>query len=344
MNLITGATGLVGAHVAYALIQQGKPVVAIKRTHSDIQKTKHLFSYYNFDGHLLFNQIKWIDADVTDIYSLLEAFNGIDTVYHCAGFISFNSRDREQMLKVNAQGTANVVNAALEKNIKHLVHVSSIATLQNPDIKLNIDESVYWKYSPEAGAYAISKYNGEREVWRGMEEGLNISIVNPGVIVGPGFWKQGSGQLFTKLDKGLSFYTDGSTGYIDVRDVAEIMIRLSDEKIFGKRFVLTENNYSFKEFLNLVALAMGKKAPGIRAGKILLNTGKWFETIFAAFSKRERILTKETIQAAININTFNNTLIKNTLNYTFIPIKDSVDFSVKCFLKDQKLTIDLKWS
>jgi dihydroflavonol-4-reductase len=250
MNLITGATGLVGAHVALQLLQQNKSVVAIKRDVSDISKTKKLFSYYTSDANILFNKIKWVDADVCDIYSLLDALEGIETVYHCAGFVSFNSKDNKQMHRINAEGTANVVNACLEKNIKALCHVSSIATLQNPDITKNIDESVYWKSSPNASDYAISKYNGEREVWRGTEEGLNAVIVNPGIILGPGFWHQSSGKLIETCYKGNPFYTNGSSATIDAKDVASCMIQLTEKKEFSKRFVLIENNYSFKEILS----------------------------------------------------------------------------------------------
>jgi nucleoside-diphosphate-sugar epimerase len=259
MNLITGATGLVGAHVALQLLQENKLVVAIKREGSDISKTKKLFSYYTSDANILFNKIKWVDADVCDIYSLLEALEGVNTVYHCAGFVSFNSKDNKQMHRINAEGTANVVNACLEKKINALCHVSSIATLQNPDITKNIDESVYWKSSPNASDYAISKYNGEREVWRGIEEGLNAVIVNPGIILGPGFWHQSSGKLIEASYKGNPFYTKGSSATIDARDVASCMIQLTEKKEFSKRFVLIENNYSFKEILSLVHKALGKK-------------------------------------------------------------------------------------
>ena len=95
MNLVTGATGLVGAHLVLQLLQQGKSVVAIKRQGSDVLKTKKLFSYYTSASENLFNKIKWVDADVLDIFSLLEALEGIETVYHCAGFVSFNSMDRK---------------------------------------------------------------------------------------------------------------------------------------------------------------------------------------------------------------------------------------------------------
>jgi dihydroflavonol-4-reductase len=336
MNLITGATGLVGAHITLQLLQQNKNVVAIKRNKSDVIKTKKLFSYYTTDADVLFNKIKWVDADICDIYSLLDALDGIETVYHCAGFVSFNSKDSQQMHRVNSEGTANVVNACLEKNIKALCHVSSIATLQNPDITKNIDESVYWKSSPRANDYAISKYNGEREVWRGNEEGLNVVIVNPGIILGPGFWNQSSGKLIRSCYKGNPFYTNGTSATIDAKDVASCMILLTENKHFNKRFVLIENNYSFKEILSEVHKALGKKEPNIEAGKVLLTLGKWIDGLRCAISGNEQLITKETVNAGLDQNSYNNDSVKSTLNYQFIPFQETVKFVCQSYLDDVK--------
>jgi dihydroflavonol-4-reductase len=336
MNLITGATGLVGAHVALQLLKQNKGVVAIKRSTSDVLKTKKLFSYYTSDSENLFNKIKWIDADVTEIYSLLDALDGIETVYHCAGFVSFNSKDNKQMHLINAEGTANVVNACLEKNIKALCHVSSIATLQNPDITKNIDESVYWKSSPSSSDYAISKYNGERDVWRGIEEGLNVVIVNPGIILGPGFWNQSSGRLFETCYNGNPFYTKGSSATIDAKDVADCMIQLTENKHFNKRFVLIENNYSFKVLFSLIHKNLGKKEPSFEAGKVVLTFGKWFDSLRCFILGKEQLITKETVTSALDQNTYNNKRVKEAINFEFIALADTVKFVTKAYLNDLK--------
>ena len=334
MNLITGATGLVGAHVALQLLQQGKSVVAIKRVGSDVLKTKKLFSYYTPDAEILFNKIKWVDADISDIYSLLDALEGVETVYHCAGFVSFNRNHKKLIHKINTVGTANVVNACLEKKTKALCYVSSIATLQNPDITKNIDESVYWKSSPSASDYAISKYNGEREVWRGMEEGLNTVIVNPGIILGPGFWHQSSGKLIESCSKGNPFYTEGSSATVDAKDVADCMIQLTEKQHFGKRFVLSENNYSFKEILSKTHAALGKKAPYINAGKGLLIMAKWLDSFRCIITGKEPIITSETITAGLEKNTFSNAQIKREINYSFTPLEETLKFVCTAFLND----------
>lgn len=336
MNLITGATGIVGAHVALTLLQQHKSVVAIKRQGSDVSKTKKLFSYYTADAESLFQKIKWVDADICDIFSLIDALEGVETVYHCAGFVSFHSKDNQQMHRINSEGTANLVNACLEKNIKALCHVSSIATLQNPDIKINIDESVYWKSSPSATDYAISKYNGEREVWRGIEEGLNAVIVNPGIILGPGFWTQSSGKLIQSCYKGNPFYTSGSGATIDAKDVAHCMVNLTENQQFNKRFVLIENNYSFKEILTVMHLALNKKVPTIEAGKLTMYFGRLIDGIRTMFSGKEQLITKEMVIASMDQNSYSNSRIKQALNYQFTPLKDTAKFICQCYLNDSK--------
>ena len=336
MNLITGATGLVGAHVALQLLQQGKTVCAIKRASSDILKTKKLFSYYTPDFEILFGKIKWIDADVSDIYSLLDALVGVETVYHCAGFVSFNHKQKKQIHSINTVGTANMVNACLEMKTPYFCYVSSIATLQNPDITKNIDESVYWKSSPAASDYAISKYNGEREVWRGIEEGLQAVIVNPGIILGPGFWFQSSGKLIETCYKGNPFYTDGSSATVDAKDVANCMIQLIEKKQFGKRFILIENNYSIKEILSKTSTALGKKEPYINAGKGLLIFAKWIDAIRSFFTGKEPIITSETITSGLEKNSFNNTKIKQAINFSFTPLPDTLKFVSAAFLNDLK--------
>ncbi len=335
MNLITGATGLIGAHVALQLLQQNKPVTAIKRPDSDTGKTKRLFSYYTPDYQELFSRIQWVNADITDIYSILDVLDGIDTVYHCAGFVSFDNKDRVQMHKINATGTANMVNACLEKPVKAFCHVSSIATLQNPDITTNIDESVYWKSSPDASDYAISKYNGEREVWRGMEEGLRAVIVNPGLVLGPGFWEQSSGKLVSTCYKGTAFYTNGSSAAISATDTAACMIGLTEKKIFNKRFVLTAHNYTFRDLLSQLHRAFGKKEPSIEAGKLMLRLGLWLDALRSSFTGKERVLTKATMHAGLAKNTFSNARITETLNYRFQPLHETITFVCHTYLKEQ---------
>lgn len=307
------------------LLQQGKTVVGFKRAESDLSKVEKVFSCYN--SKELFKKITWLEGDVSDVLSIEKALENIENVYHCAGFISFNDKDSEKLFKINAEGTANVVNACLLKSVKGLCHVSSVAAIQNSDKKNEIDETVFWKPGGYQSSYAISKYTAEQEVWRAMEEGLNAVIVNPGVVIGPGPWNQGTGELFRTCYKGFNFYTEGITGYVGAMDVAQIMIRLTEGKKFKERFILVENNYSFREILNWIHEGFGKKAPSIKAGKFLLNAARFLNAIVPVSSK----INKAIVSAALTKSYFSNKKVIEALNYQFSPLKDCIILTCKAY-------------
>lgn len=320
MNLVTGATGLLGSHVVLKLLQQGKTVVAAKQANSDVQKVKRLFSYYVSNADDLFNKINWVNIDLNDVFSIEDALNGIEIVYHCAGFVSFQERDFEKLIRVNETGTANLVNACILKNIKAFCHVSSLSTINNSDYLGDLNEGVFWKTSGKESAYAISKYNAEREVWRGIEEGLNAVIVNPGVILAPGYPEQSSGKLFAFCKKGNLFYTDGSTGYVSAVDVAEVMVQLIDKQIFNERFILIENTYSYKLIFTLIQEGFKKAAPKIKIGLMVLHLGRIADAFLSKLTGKDRILTNEIIQSATGHKSYSNQKIKKALSFAFTPI------------------------
>jgi dihydroflavonol-4-reductase len=330
MNFVTGATGIMGSHVALALARRGLPVIAGKRKGSDTEKTRRLFSYYKADA--LFDNIKWVDIDLLDIFSLEEALQGVETVYHCAGLVSFSKKHRKQLKDVNEKGTRHIVNTCLHLNIPALCHVSSVATLNNHDPGKTITENVFWKRSGKESDYAISKYNAEREVWRGIHEGLNAVIVNPAVILAAGFWEQSSSRIFTTCYKGNLFYTKGTTGYVSAVDVAEIMIRLVEQKKFGERFVLAENNYSYQEIFSRLSRNFNRRAPFIHAGPFILHSGHLVESILALF-RRTPTLTRALIHSALNRQRFDASKVKQTLGYTFQSVPLVLDEICEAYLK-----------
>lgn len=327
MNLVTGATGLVGSHVALQLLQQGKTVVASRRKGSNISEVEKVFSYYTPDYKELFNKIIWRDVDFNDVLSLDELLKEITNVYHCAALVSLSNGDRQQLFKTNAEGTANLVNACILHKISGFCFVSSITTIQNPDIKGDLDENVFWKKKPYQNAYSISKYMAEQEVWRGIEEGLNAVIVNPGVIVGPGNWNRGTGQFFSVCKKGVKFYTEGLNGFVGVKDVADIMIQLTDKKIFGERFILVENNYSFKHILTFIHTAFGNTPPKINAGKTFLKMGR----ILTFMLPKNLKVSSSMIETLLDKTTYSNKKISTQLNYKFTPIEECIRFAVTVY-------------
>lgn len=323
MILITGATGLVGSHLALQLLENNECVSAIYRTTASMEKTKSIFRLYEKEN--LFEKIEWIQADITDVPSLEIAFKNIEYVYHCAALISFDPKDEKQVRKINIEGTANMVNFCLEYGVRKLCYVSSIAALG--DLKENenqISEESEWNPELHHSDYAISKYGAEMEIWRGQQEGLNTLIVNPGVIIGPFVklrdWNQGSGLLFEKVTNGFPFYFKGSTGFIAIDDVVQIMIHLMKTETSNERFILVAQNIVFKELLDAIADALQVKRPYIHANKFMINIAYKIDWFVSNVLNQKRRLDRTTAKASYSKNTYSNEKISRVLAPNFLDI------------------------
>lgn len=323
MILVTGGTGLVGAHLLLHLIESrnigSEKIRAIYRSDASIEKTKSLFAIYKKES--LFDQIEWIQADITEVPSLEIAFQNIDTVYHCAALISFDPKDEDVLRKTNIEGTANIVNFCIAYQIKKLCFVSSIATLGDllPHEKF-ITEETEWNPEKYHNDYAISKYGAEMEIWRGQQEGLEVIIVNPGVILGPGFKEQGSGQLFTKVKNGLKFYTLGSTGFVAVTDVVRIVHQLMQSEIKNERFTLIAENSVFRDILNAMADALGVQRPKIHAKPFFMEILWRLDWFVSNVFQQKRKLSQASARASYSVNNYSNQKIKDWLKTDFIDI------------------------
>ena len=323
MILVTGGTGLVGAHLLLHLIESrsigSENIRAIYRTAKSIEKTKNLFSLYKKPE--LFDAIEWIQADITDIPALEKAFNGVDYVYHCAALISFDPKDEDLIRKTNIEGTANIVNFCVANAIKKLCFVSSIAALG--DLAAHeelITEKTEWNPEKPHSDYAISKYGAEMEIWRGQQEGLKVIIVNPGIILGPGFWEQGSGDLFTKVQKGLSYYTLGSSGFIAVTDAVRIATQLMKSEIHNERFTLIAANVVFRDILNSIADSLLVKRPSIHAKPFFMEILWRIEWILSNIFMKKRKLPSATAKASYSKNKYSNDKITTVLKTDFLDI------------------------
>lgn len=322
MILVTGGTGLVGAHLLLHLVENEEAIRAIYRKTNAIEKTKSLFKLYQKEH--LFSRINWVHADVIDVSSLAIAFKNIDYVYHCAGLISYNPNKEDLLRKVNIEGTANIVNFCVEYQIKKMCHVSSIAALGNlMSNEKQITEATEWNPEVEHSDYAISKYGAEMEIWRGQQEGLNVVMVNPGVIFGAGFWDQGSGLFFTKIKRGFPFYTNGLTAYVGVTDVVKIMIQLMKSNIVGERFTVVAENLTFKNVIFSIAENLNASKPKIEAKRWMTAIGWRLDWFVSAIFRTKRKLSKYSANSLHSSDFISNEKIKNTLNFEFQSI-DSV--------------------
>ncbi len=331
MVLITGATGLVGSHLAIHLLENDEIVRAIYRNKKSIAKTKSLFELYKKPN--LFDKIEWIQADINDIPALEIAFENVEYVYHCAALVSFDPKDEDKLRKINIEGTANIVNFCLANNIQKLCYVSSIAAFGDLlDHEKITTEETDWNPEKPHSDYAISKYGAEIEVFRAHQEGLNVVIVNPGVILGTGFFESGSGEIFTKVKNGLSFYTNGTTGFVSVNDVVKAMLLLMKSNINGERFALVAENCTYKFILDTIADSLNVKKPSKYISKFLTDFAWRLDWIAANIFQQKRRLSRNLANSLHSKDFYSNDKIKKVLNFKFEKIEDSIHEIVK-FLK-----------
>jgi dihydroflavonol-4-reductase len=316
--LVTGATGLLGSHLLFALLEKGYCVRAFARSQSNTAHVKSIFDFYTSGAAALWKQVEWFEGDLEDPTSVALALEGITHVYHCAAMVSFRPKDAELMLATNRKTTENLVNLALERKVQHFCHVSSVASLGRDKNGGLIDESRIWTESSENSNYALSKYHAEMEVWRGIEEGLPAVIVNPGIILGPGFWDSGSSHFFKAIYKGFPFTSDGINGFVDVRDVAAILMQLSANQVVNERFILVSENISYDALFQMIAKHFNKKHPHIKPkGWVLQFFGRleyWRSVLLGSYP----LVTKETARTAQRQNRYSNEKIRKLLpNFSF---------------------------
>ena len=312
MILVTGGAGLLGKELITQLLLQGKRVRAI------YNNTK-LANFHN-------ENLQQIQCNILDVIGLEEAMKGVEYIYHCAAIVSFSPKRKQEMFKINIEGTANVVNAALDAGVKKMVYVSSVAALGRIRENEPINETMNWTEETSNSAYGQSKYLAEMQVWRGIGEGLNAVMVNPVIILGAGDWNSGSSQIFKTAYDEFPWYTDGSTGFVDVRDVVKAMIELMNSDISGERFILSAENRTYAEVFNLMAKAFGKKPPHKKVTPLLAKIVWRLEAIKSLFTGKDPLLTKETAATAMARVTFDNSkLIKSLPGFSYRKIEDSID-------------------
>lgn len=321
MILVTGATGLVGSYLLHELLKSDEPVRALLHNPSSLSHTRKIFASLGANPDELVGRIEWMDGDVLDYFSLADAMKGVQKVYHCAAIVSFDPRDHELMMKINVEGTANVVNAALEAGVEKLCHVSSIASLGRTENSNIIDEKSQFKTSSYNSKYSLSKFAGEREVWRGTAEGLKAVIVNPSVILGYGFPEKGSTKMFTTIYRNSWFYGKGINGFVDVQDVVRAMTGLMESQVFNERFVVSGGDYSYREIFTLIAKGFGKSAPKFAVPNLALEIVWRFEWLRGKLTGSKPLITRETSRTSKGNFYYATRKLHCTLNFEFTPIE-----------------------
>lgn len=340
MIFVTGGTGLVGAHLLFELTSAGKKVKALKRKTSDLQQVLKTFSYYSENSQSLFNQIEWVDGDILDYFSLEKLLQGVTEIYHCAAIISFQTNERGKMISNNVDGTANIVNAAIENGVTKICHVSSIAALGRLENGEPVTEDTNWIPTKKISGYSESKFFSEAEIWRGIEEGLDAVIVNPSIILGPANWETGSAKMFKTIWDGMKFYTKGVTGFVDVKDVVSAMIQLMDKSNFkickNQRYILNAENLSYQNVFSQIATELDKPKPTIFASNFLLSI-IWRAATFASrITGKPSVITHDSVSNSNSVNNFDGAKIAETLHFKYIPISETIKQTALFFKSDMQ--------
>lgn len=325
MILVTGGTGILGGRLLFDLTRKGEKVRAIKRPSSNLNTLKEVFKFYGDKDGFLFNQIEWINADLLNLFELEDALLQVEAIYHCAALVSFHHSDKDWMYQINVIGTRNLINLSIELGVKTFCHVSSTAAI-NLD-KNNIGkESIPWKNGKDKSYYGVTKYLSELEVFRGQEEGLNIVIINPSMILGAGVEGRSSSGLFQTGKKGLAFYPGGSNAYVDVRDVSKTMLFLVEHKIFGERLLVFSENYTFKAFFIELCRFFNSKQPSIAAKPWMVKILERIQHIRYLLTKKKPLITKETCKSAMKEVKYSDQKLKTLIPFPFIPVRESINY------------------
>lgn len=321
--LITGGTGFLGSYIIKQLVEKNYAVRAIRRGNK-------LPTWISKE---ITDKVEWVEGDILDVVALQDAMESVDTVIHSAAIVSFLRKDREQMYQVNVEGTANVVNMALEKNVSRLVHISSVAALGRTAGGGHVNEEKKWEESKVNTHYAKSKFKAELQVWRGVSEGLDAVILNPSTILGFGDWHSSSCAIFKQVYEGFNWYTPGINGFVDVEDVAKAVIHCMESDISEQRFIINGDTWPFKKLQDTIADNFKKKRPGRKTTPFLLAIAWRLEKVKSLLTGKKPLLTKESARVAQSQTFFENDKILKALpGFSFTPLEETIENACKKYL------------
>jgi len=320
MILVTGATGLVGSEVCRQLSKQSIAFKGLKREESDTGLCDHI-------------NIEWVEGDVLDVLTLDEVLQGVSTVIHCAAVVSFDSKLRDQMMQINVTGTQNMINGCLENNVPNFIHVSSIAALGRNKDEKTITEQTNWIDTPLNTAYAKSKYLSEIEAWRGESEGLNVAVVNPSVILAPGNGKRSSSKLLQFIWDEHLFYIDKQLNYVDVRDVANAILKILEKSKWGQRYILNQGVISYKLLFQKLSQKLNKRQPKWNISLKYIGVGVVLTKIWSLMSNKSPLISRELAKTLKEDFVYSSEKIREELQFEFIEADDSFDWVCQEFLK-----------
>lgn len=329
---VTGATGFLGAHLVCELINNGFKVTALKRPESSLNEFNFISAlYFGQDNDKLNNNLTWVEGDILDYFSVENHINSETFVFHCAALVSFSKKDKYKLFETNINGTANVADACLHKKPSKLIYASSTAAIGKAEEPYFTDENTLWDEKENPSNYSISKYFAELEVWRAAEEGVDTVIVNPPMIIGEGNWKKNTGKFFMNAHNNFPFYTEGSNAFVYVKDVARAMRLLALSNIKSERFLLAAHNISFKDFMDTLAVSLGKKKPFIKINSLTSNIVWRIAGVLSFLSFSKNFISKESAESSLKKVKYSSEKIKNAIGFEFTPLSKAIENTTEVF-------------
>lgn len=319
---ITGATGFVGSYIVRTLLSKGYKNI------SGLHRATSSFDLLGSDK----DSITWYEGDICDQVGMLEALDGVDIVIHTAAMVSLQSSQKTKMNQINVGGTANLVDAALVKKVSRFIYFSSVEALGCGQEGTIISENTEWNEKSESSTYGISKMYAERELFRGKAEGLDVVILNPGFILGAGLWHEGTTKFPKIIYDKMPYYTNGSMGVVDVRDVANMaVLSLTNDRLLGRRTILVSENISIKELSTKFAQQLGVKKPSKPLSAFIAYIAIMASAIQSKFSGKEPLITKESLHLANFPFHFDNSKSLELFDKAYIPLNQTISDVSKCF-------------
>lgn len=332
--LITGASGLVGSHILLKLCQEGQSLRALARNPAEAEKQiAEVAACYGLSWDAFSPQVEFMQGDLLELYDIEKALEGITSVIHCAGFVSFSRKDCKSTQIINARVTADLVNVALEFPVKWFCHISSVAAIGDEEPE-DITENLIWKQQSRHNCYALSKYEAEKEVWRGIEEGLNAVIFCPSVVTGPSGKPAQLSQVFNFLRKSRGWYVNGQAGYVDARDVADAVWLAYSRQMHGERYILNAQNLSNLSFLQSCAAAAGLPAPTKALPGFVLQIGGFLGSLMHWFKFRHPLPDRATVYALRGVRSYSSEKFKKASGMSYRPLDESLNLMAKQFMKN----------
>ncbi len=311
--LVTGASGFLGRYLIEELLAMTEhEIIGVYHSNLPERQSNHRLTY--------------VKCNLYDTYSIADLISEVSLVIHAAAIVSFDQRQEAEMYRFNVESTNNIVNACLEHNIDKLVHISSISALGRHDghtIDATHLSGPDITYSP----YGKSKKYSELEVWRGIQEGLTASIINPSLIMGSGDWSKGSPKMIQTVAKGMKYYPTGTTGFVYAKDVARLARLVLSPGICDHQGILcsAENN-SYLEIMTLVARSLGVTPPTrpIQDWQIkVIGIINSISHLLRLTSKQ--IITKESLNTASQSLSYDGTNALQVEGFEYTPMTQAID-------------------